>query len=148
VGALRIGLSALLRLFAPFLPYITEEAWSWSFAGQLGQPTIHRAPWPTTAELEASGAGDGAVFDTAVALLETIHRAKGTAGASVGRHVNVLRVAANAETLRRLAPSLDDVFAAARVLAHETREKAGLEDGAFEVLGMELADLPPREAEA
>ena len=148
VGALRLGLSTLLRLFAPFLPYITEEVWSWSFAGQLAQPTIHRAPWPTTTELDAAGAGDGAVFDTAVALLEVIHRSKGTAGASVGRHVSVLRVAANVETLRRLAPSKDDVFAAARVLKHETEEKASLEDGVFEVLGMELADPPPREAEA
>jgi valyl-tRNA synthetase len=39
-----LGLEVLLRLFAPVLPYITEEVWSWAFAGETGQPTIHRAP--------------------------------------------------------------------------------------------------------
>jgi valyl-tRNA synthetase len=144
VGALRLGLSVLLRLFAPFLPFITEEAWSWSFAGQSGQPSIHRAPWPTAAELAAQGAGDGAVFDTAVGFLETVHRAKGTAGASVGRHVSLLRVAMSAETARRLGPSIDDVLAAARVLRHEIEARPDMEDGAFEVLAMELAEAPPR----
>jgi valyl-tRNA synthetase len=68
VGALRLGLKVILRLFAPFLPYITEEAWSWSFA-KAGPASIHRAPWPTAAELDAAGAGDEGVFDAAVSFL-------------------------------------------------------------------------------
>ncbi|HSC89486.1 MAG TPA: valine--tRNA ligase, partial [Polyangiaceae bacterium] len=43
IAALRLGLSVLLRLFAPVLPYITEEIWSWAFAAESGQPSIHRA---------------------------------------------------------------------------------------------------------
>jgi valyl-tRNA synthetase len=141
VGALRLGLQTLLRLFAPFLPYITEDVWSWSFGG-AGAASIHRAPWPTAEELDQAGAGDVGVFDAAVAFLSAVHRAKGSAGASVGRHLKRLRAKTSPETAGLLDGALHDVLAAARVLSHELQTDPGLTAGVFEVIDLELGDAP------
>ena len=143
VATLRFGLSVLLRLFAPTLPYVTEEVWSWVFAGETGHASIHRAPWPDAAEFEAIPAPtEPESFAVAVAALDAIHKAKADAEVSAGREVLELRLAASPKTLAKLAPVLDDVLAAARARAH-TLEPAELADGSFEVRSARFAERTP-----
>jgi valyl-tRNA synthetase len=134
VGALRLGLNVLLRLFAPVLPYITEEIWAWAFAEETRCPSIHRAPWPGARDFAAipAPAAEGS-FEAAVACLAAINRSKSEAGVSVGRGVRRLGIAAHPATLERLRPVLADVAAAARVEAYDLEPAATLADGVVEV---------------
>ncbi|MDI1462388.1 valine--tRNA ligase [Catellatospora sp. KI3] len=81
--ALRTALSVLLRLLAPVLPFVTEEAWSWWHGA-----SIHRAPWPTPDELGPGG--DPAVLAAAIEAIEAVRRAKSEAKLSMRTPVSVL----------------------------------------------------------
>jgi valyl-tRNA synthetase len=75
-GALRLALSVLLRLFAPFMPFVTEEVWSWWQEG-----SVHAAAWPSA--LPASEVGDPAVLTVAADVLGQVRKAKSTAKLSM-----------------------------------------------------------------
>jgi len=146
VAALRLGLNVLLRLFAPVLPYITEEVWSWVFAEETGHPSIHAAPWPTEAELDdaAEAPADAESFELAIGALATINKRKSDEGVSVGRVTERLVMVTDEATRARLAPVWDDVAGAARCEAHSLEAKAGAEPGSFEVAEARVAEKPKK----
>ncbi len=121
IATLRLGLSVLLRLFAPVLPYITEEIWSWVFAEETGHPSIHKAPWPSEKEFEGIAAPTHTTsFELAVDLLTAINRAKAEAKVSAGRVVESLTIVATQPTLDQAEPIMKSALAAARVESHRT----------------------------
>jgi valyl-tRNA synthetase len=143
VAALRLGLSVMLRLFAPFLPYICEEAWSWSFAEETGHASIHRAPWPGSDDFAGIDAPDSeASFDIAVACWNAINKSKADAEVSMGREVEGLSIAASAQTLAALEPVLADVLAATRARSHRLVPGEDGEDNPFRVFDAVFAPKP------
>ena len=100
-----------LRLLAPFLPFVTEEVWSWWHQG-----SIHRAPWPDLEEFPAAArAGDVAVLDMAAWVLGEIRKAKTAAKVSMRAPVARVVVTDSAERIDLLATVADDVRAAGSV---------------------------------
>ncbi len=110
--ALRSALSVLLRLFAPFLPFCTEEAWSW-----WHDDSVHSSPWPAAAEVApASGAAaDPGVITAAAAVISAIRKAKSEARLSMRAPAGVVRVTAPAAEADRLRPAAGDIAAAGNV---------------------------------
>lgn len=145
LAALRLGLSVLLRLFAPFLPYITEEVWSWSFAAETSQPSIHGANWPTAGELTSEAPARSNSFQLAVDAFTAINKCKTEAGVSAGRVAKRLTIVAHPETLAAAADVLLDVTAAARCETHSTAADPALELGVFQIKDAEFAEKPAKE---
>ncbi len=145
VGALRLGLDTLLRLFAPFVPYITEEVWSWSFRDERGEPSVHGAPWPSDADYaHVEAPADTGSFATAVALHSAINKRKAEAKVSVGRPIVRIAIAANPATLARAERIRDDVMGATRCNALAFAEQADLDDDAFAVTDAEFEAPKPK----
>ncbi|MEN3534187.1 valine--tRNA ligase [Microbispora sp. ZYX-F-249] len=108
VAALRRALDVLLRLFAPFLPFVTEEVWSWWREG-----SVHRAAWPSAGELPEARLGDPAVLDAVAEVLRRVRRAKSEARLSMRAEVSRLTVSGDQAELVR--PAQDDLCAAGNV---------------------------------
>jgi valyl-tRNA synthetase len=124
LATVRLGLSILLRLFAPVVPTITEELWSQGFAGaEGGRRSIHTSPWPSDTELTAVKAPASAdSYAMARLLLADIRRQKGHAKVSARWPVVRLLVSAPETELAAVRPILDDVRAAGAIQEVELQD--------------------------
>ncbi len=110
-AALAAGLSVLLRLFAPFVPYVTEEVWSWWRYG-----SVHRSTWPTPYELtRVAPEGDPALLDLAGEALRQVRRAKSDRKLSMKAEVPLAEALGPAALLEKLALVEGDLKAAGRI---------------------------------
>ncbi|WP_377266864.1 valine--tRNA ligase [Peterkaempfera sp. SMS 1(5)a] len=109
--ALRTALSVLVRLFAPFLPFVTEEVWSWWQDG-----SVHRAPWPDAAPLhQQAGEADRTVLQAASEVIAAVRKAKSEAQVSMRTVVASATISAPPELWERVALAADDLCAAGRI---------------------------------
>jgi valyl-tRNA synthetase len=119
-AALALALSIQLRLLAPFLPFVTEEVWSWWQEG-----SIHRSPWPSAGELPGGGGdggGDPALLDAVADALAAIRRTKTAEKRSLKAPVARLEIVDTAGRLAAVRAAEGDLRQAGNVAAIELRE--------------------------
>ena len=130
LAALEIAVDVFVRAFAPFLPFVTEEVWSWFRTG-----SVHRTAWPQPDEAlrryrEATREGTAAVpgeLRAAVSwVLAQVRRAKTSAQRSLRAPVRRLVIRAPEAWIEALREAREDVMAA----------------GGIEVLELEDAEEP------
>ncbi|HEY6532867.1 MAG TPA: class I tRNA ligase family protein, partial [Acidimicrobiales bacterium] len=122
-----------------FLPFVTEEVWSW-----WQQDSVHNAPWPDASELrDAAADGDPQAFAVAAEVLGAVRRAKTEAKRSLKWPVTKVVVVDHEPRIKALARVIEDVREAS--IAAEIV----LEVGAEASITVELApepDEPPADA--
>jgi len=113
----------MLRLFAPFLPYVTEEVWSWWREG-----SIHTAPWPAAEELTSliadhaagSAAADQQTYTWATDVLFEVRKQRSEAKQPLKVPITKVTVKADPAAIALMPIVEADLRAALRVLAFET----------------------------
>jgi len=119
VSALRAALDILLRAFAPFLPYVTEEVWSW-----WHEDSVHRAAWPASTEaIDATGSDrDAGVYEVAAAVLGAVRKEKALAKVSLKTPVDSVTVHDTGHRLRLLSRASADLREAGNIRAIDQAE--------------------------
>ncbi len=107
-AALALALDVQLRLFAPFMPFVTEEVWSW-----WKEDSVHHAAWPTSSELPTGG--DAALLADVSATLIGIRGVKSNAKVSMKTELESVLVAGPDATVERLRSAEADLRAVGRI---------------------------------
>jgi valyl-tRNA synthetase len=98
VSALRIALLAITKLLAPFIPFATEEAWSW-----WQEDSVHRSSWPVVEDLSGfAGNQNGELLSLASQALIGIRKAKSDEKLSMKAEISSLTIESSAEEIESL----------------------------------------------
>jgi valyl-tRNA synthetase len=107
-ATLRLTLDIVLRLFAPIMPYVTEEVWSWWKTG-----SVHRTNWPVVEEVVVTG--DPAVLSDVSAALIQIRGAKSQASVSMKTEISLAKFYGTVDALTHLQSVESDLRAVGRI---------------------------------
>ncbi len=146
MAALTFGLRTFLKLLAPFLPYVTEEVWSWAFASKDGRDrSVHTSAWPTVDEIDGVDRPEyDGVFEAAVEMLATIRGAKTKAQKSLRWPVSKLEIVGPEAERKALKVALEDVLRAGHVASEAVTISDGPSpEGTRFTVTVELAETMP-----
>ncbi|MSO55484.1 MAG: valine--tRNA ligase [Acidobacteria bacterium] len=123
-GALMTALSVYLRLLAPYLPFATEEVWSWWKEG-----SVHRASWPAveelTAEIGKAEEADLATWSYAREVLAEVRKRRSEAKQPLKVPIVRAIIADAPERLRQLDAIAADLRSAVRIDVIERNPRPG-----------------------
>jgi len=119
-ASLMTALDTLLHLFAPFLPFITAEVWSWA-----NSESIHRSQWPNHQVMSSqlNPAIDTTVLDAAAQTLSEVRKAKTEAKRSLRVMAERVLVTAPREHLDLIKLVRSDLMEAGHISTLELVEQ-------------------------
>lgn len=139
------SLKTFLRLFAPFLPYITEEIWSWGFATSGKDASVHTTAWPTTKEISVVKEDiPERSLEAAIDVLGQIRGSKTEHKRSLKWGVTKAVASGPKELHAALEAVKEDVLRAGNITAQGlTIQEAASPHGQLFTVAVTLAETPP-----
>ncbi len=133
LAALATSLDTLLRLFAPFLPFATEEVWGWWRHG-----SVHQVEWPTAVDIAD---GDTTMLATVGQALSGVRKAKSEAKVKQRTEVLSATITASEFLTAQLNAGIVDLKAASN--AREITLVVGEGDLVVSAVSLAAADQVP-----
>jgi valyl-tRNA synthetase len=128
-ATLQLALSTMLRLFAPFLSFVTDEVWSWWRDG-----SVHTQAWPTAGEFSAGHEAEDLVLAVAAESLGAVRKAKTEAKVSIKAAVSSVAIRETGERAAALRLAATDVADAGVVSTLTILDATSPDDVAVEVI--------------
>ncbi len=135
-AALAVALHAQLRLLAPFLPYVTEEVWSWWQDG-----SVHRQPWPEATELGAAASTGPRMLTAVGQVLTGMRGVKSQAKVKMRTPLGAVTVTGPADLLDLAREATEDLRAAGTVAGALSFAEGPSAGGELQV-SAEIAEQP------
>jgi valyl-tRNA synthetase len=125
--ALGYAIENFLKLFAPFMPFVTEEVWSWWKSG-----SIHQSPWPGLMQLPAA---NREVLLAVSEILTLVRKIKSDAQVSMKTEIATLTIAGPQTLIVSARLAEVDLQTAARA-----REVVWVEQDTLDVTGLLVSE--------
>jgi valyl-tRNA synthetase len=109
-AALGITIHTLLKLFAPFVPFVSEEVWSWWQKG-----SIHNQIWPKPEEISVNKSIGIENLELVTKVLAEIRKAKTEKQLSMKAEVLELEIKTKNEEIEIIKKSEKDLIAAGNI---------------------------------
>jgi len=109
-AALGITTHTLLKLFAPFIPFVTEEVWSWWQKG-----SIHLQSWPKSSEIITDKSAGIDPLNNVTWILSEVRKVKTENKQSMKAEVKTLEIWAKAEVIEQVKDAQKDLIAAGNI---------------------------------
>jgi len=115
-------LLTVIKLFAPILPYITEQIYLSLFATSGGEDSLHNSRWPIASEALLSDTADAA-GEALIEVATAVRRYKSESNISLGAELKRLQLATTeSATAGILQAARDDIMSVTRARQIEVTE--------------------------
>ena len=120
VACLGLALRYYVKMLAPFLPFISEEIWSWRYRQLDSVSSVHCSLWPDAAEFSFVDVQED-IFDLASEVLSSVHQAKSEAQKSLKWPVFLLKVSGDEKSISDLRLVEGDISNSAKIEGEGSR---------------------------